>query len=145
MLRRIYLLPVNVAARAHKALFTLRINNDKSKLLLFFLFNYCIILENGVFDTSMYWQENKIKDGQTEFKILQNITLNMDPDRIRMNFENLFNSQRNLGDNINTVLNENWKEVWADVRYGYEKSISLLFVEITNDFFISISLEDAFD
>jgi hypothetical protein len=38
-----------------------------------------------------------------------NVTI--DPEMVWVNFENLFNGNKQLGDNINRVLNDNWKEL----------------------------------
>jgi hypothetical protein len=45
-----------------------------------------------------------------------NVTIN--PEMVWVNFENLFNGNKQLGDNINRVLNDNWKELLEDVKQG---------------------------
>jgi hypothetical protein len=56
-----------------------------------------------------------------------NVTLN--PELISFNFENLFDGNKELGDNTNQVLNDNWKEVFDDVKnekWRYVNQILLL-------------------
>lgn len=69
----------------------------------------------------------------------------LDPEKIEFNFENLFNGDKTLGDNINKVLNENWALVWSEVRESYEKAIGFICTALGNDFFSTITKEDAFD
>lgn len=68
-----------------------------------------------------------------------------DPQHIKFNFENLFNGDKTLGDNINKVLNENWVSVWNDVQGSYREVFKRIFGTLINDFFSTISKEDAFD
>lgn len=56
----------------------------------------------------------------------------MNPEKVIFKFDNLFNGQKDLGDNINKVLNENNEEVFKDVKEGYEKSFGLIFLDLTN-------------
>jgi uncharacterized protein with ParB-like and HNH nuclease domain len=55
------------------------------------------------------------------------VTLN--PELISFNFENLFDGNKELGDNTNQVLSDNWKEVFDDVKnekWRYVNQILLL-------------------
>lgn len=69
----------------------------------------------------------------------------MTPEAVTFNFENLFNGDKRLGDNINKVLNENWKEVYADVESGYKDAIGVIILQLLNSFFSKLSVEEAFD
>jgi hypothetical protein len=84
------------------------------------------------------------KDGKTYFKFsVTNFSL--DPEVISFDFENLFNGDKTLGDNINKVLNDNSKEVFADVKDGYAKGIGLILEKILNSMFTKVSIEEAYD
>jgi hypothetical protein len=69
----------------------------------------------------------------------------MDPELVSYNFENLFNGDKQLGDNINRVLNDNWKEVFDDVKADYIKVVDRIIVQLFNNFFSKVSQEEAFD
>ncbi|KAJ3650891.1 hypothetical protein Zmor_016966 [Zophobas morio] len=69
----------------------------------------------------------------------------LDPEFVSFNFENLFNGDKQLGDNINKVLNDNFKEVYADVQQGYEKGLGLIIQQILNNLFSKVSMDEAFD
>lgn len=89
------------------------------------------------------WEEN-VKQSKNYLKFEKpNLVLN--PGLVEFNLENLFDGDKALGDNINKVLNENWSEVYNDVKSGYETAFALILQEILNDFFSTVSMEDAFD
>jgi hypothetical protein len=71
------------------------------------------------------------------------VTLN--PELISFNFENLFDGNKELGDNTNQVLNDNWKEVFDDVKSGYSEVFSQILIKLYDSFFSKVSLEEAFD
>ncbi|RZB39794.1 JHBP domain containing protein, partial [Asbolus verrucosus] len=50
--------------------------------------------------------------------------LTLNPKLVRFNFENLFDGDKALGDNINKVLNENWEEVFKDIQTNYEEAFN---------------------
>ncbi|RZB38887.1 JHBP domain containing protein, partial [Asbolus verrucosus] len=96
---------------------------------------------NSTLTTS--FEETK-KDGETYMKF-KNTKFAFDPGFVSFNFENLFNGDKELGDNINKVLNDNWQDVFQDVKSGYEQALSLVAEGIINQFFTKLSAEDVFD
>jgi hypothetical protein len=93
----------------------------------------------GVFD-----YEEKMRKGKTHINVVSS-NLTMDPELVSYNFENLFNGDKQLGDNINRVLNDNWKEVFDDVKADYIKVVDRIIVQLFNNFFSKVSQEEAFD
>ncbi|KAJ3650923.1 hypothetical protein Zmor_016998 [Zophobas morio] len=69
----------------------------------------------------------------------------MDPKNVHFNFDNLFDGDKQLGDNINNVLNENWKEVFDDVHDGYSELVGQIFLQHMNILFSKASLEELLD
>jgi hypothetical protein len=94
--------------------------------------------------TALFNYEEKMKKGKTHIKIISS-KVNLDPELVSYNFENLFNGDKQLGGNINRVLNDNWKEVFDDVKDGYVEVINRILVQLLNNFFSKVSLEEAFD
>ncbi|KAH0812333.1 hypothetical protein GEV33_010458 [Tenebrio molitor] len=94
--------------------------------------------------TALFNYEEKMKKGKTHIKIISS-KVNLDPELVSYNFENLFNGDKQLGDNINRVINDNWKEVFDDVKDGYVEVINRILVQLLNNFFSKVSLEEAFD
>ncbi|XP_050316008.1 protein takeout-like [Anthonomus grandis grandis] len=83
------------------------------------------------------------KKGKTYIKVTD-FKVTMAPERVEFKFDNLFNGQKDLGDNINKVLNENNKEVFDDVRPGYEKSFGLIFKDLANRVLHKVPVNDIF-
>ncbi|CAG9853592.1 unnamed protein product [Phyllotreta striolata] len=83
------------------------------------------------------------KKGKT-FWHFSNYTVTLRPDRMTYKFDNLFNGEERLANNILNVLNENWNEVFTDVRDGYEKSFGLIFHGLANRVFSKVAVADIF-
>jgi hypothetical protein len=94
---------------------------------------------SGLFD-----YEEKMKKGKTFIKFVSS-KVNVDPELATFNFENLFDGDKQLGDNINRVINDNWKEVFDDVKDGYIDVVNRILLQLLNNFFSKVSLEEAFD
>lgn len=72
----------------------------------------------------------------------QEYTLN--PSFASYHFENLFNGDKMLGEQINKVLNENWKEIFEEVGPGYEKAMGMLLANIANRVFSKVAINELF-
>jgi hypothetical protein len=94
---------------------------------------------SGLFD-----YEEKMKKGKTFFRFVSS-DIHVDPGLAWFNFENLFNGDKQLGDNVNQVINDNWKEVFDDVKSSYIQVINRVCTELLNNFFGKVSVEEAFD
>ncbi|XP_060533011.1 protein takeout-like [Cylas formicarius] len=68
----------------------------------------------------------------------------MRPEKVIYKFDNLFDGQKDLGDNVNKVINDNSAEVFEDVRSGYEKSFALIFLDLANRVLPKVPQEDIF-
>jgi hypothetical protein len=89
------------------------------------------------------YDEFKKKD-KTFVKVISS-SLTLDPELVSFNFENLFNGDKKLGDNVNQVLNDNWREVFDDVIQDYIEVFNKILIAVFNNLFSKVSLEDAFD
>ncbi|RZC41112.1 JHBP domain containing protein [Asbolus verrucosus] len=102
-----------------------------------------IVLTNINATLVLPYQTEK-KKNKTYFKF-NSTQLAIEPELVSYNFENLFDGDKALGDNINKVLNENWKEVFDDVKNGYETALGLIIEQLFNRFFSKVSVEEALD
>uniref|UniRef100_A0A6M2DWZ1 Putative hemolymph juvenile hormone binding protein n=1 Tax=Xenopsylla cheopis TaxID=163159 RepID=A0A6M2DWZ1_XENCH len=66
------------------------------------------------------------------------------PKRVTMHFDNLFNGDKVLGDNLNNFINENWPEIFKEVQPALEDSLAQIFLEITNRVFNKVPTEEVF-
>lgn len=83
------------------------------------------------------------KKGKKYYKAL-NYNLSMDAEKFIFLLENLFGGEKALGDAMNKLLNENGRDLFLDVRKGYEDSFSIIFKELTNNIFTKIPLNEIF-
>ncbi|RZC33339.1 JHBP domain containing protein [Asbolus verrucosus] len=84
------------------------------------------------------------KKGKTFLKFLTT-ELNIDPGHVSFDFENLFDGDKQLGDNFNQVLNDNWKEVFDDVKGNLIETFSQILLGMAGNFFGNFPLEELFD
>ena len=88
--------------------------------------------------------EEKKKNGKTYIKVVS-APLKMIPGLIQFQHDNLFDGDKTLGDNINQVMNDNWQAVYKDIEDGYTQVVQKITVNLFNNFFSKLSLEEAFD
>ena len=100
-----------------------------------------IFSENLKITNLFKYQEIK-KKNKTYINFLSG-ELTMDPELVTFNFRNRVD--RRLSDNLNPVLNENWKEIFDDVKSSYAEVINQIVLNLLNKFFSKLSLEEALD
>lgn len=83
------------------------------------------------------------KKGTTYWKVV-NFTSELMPERVVFKFDNLFDGDKRLGSEINTVLNENSADVFADVKSGYEESLGIVFKDVASRVFNRVAMKDIF-
>uniref|UniRef100_A0A1A9WGV9 Uncharacterized protein n=1 Tax=Glossina brevipalpis TaxID=37001 RepID=A0A1A9WGV9_9MUSC len=71
------------------------------------------------------------KDDGTYMK-LENFHLHVEPKFIIYKFDNLFNGDKALGDNMNKFLNENWKEINNELRDSIDVAFGAVAKDIIN-------------
>nr|CAD7392774.1 unnamed protein product [Timema cristinae] len=64
--------------------------------------------------------------------------------RMYLDLENLFNGDKALGDNMNTFLNENWWELFKELRPALDEALSQVFHNIANRFFLKVPYDIIF-
>ena len=60
-------------------------------------------------------------------------------------FDNLFNGNKELGDNINSVLNDNWKQIFDELYPDYNEVVRRILTDIMTKIWDNVSLEEFFD
>uniref|UniRef100_A0A1L8DQC8 Putative hemolymph juvenile hormone binding protein n=1 Tax=Nyssomyia neivai TaxID=330878 RepID=A0A1L8DQC8_9DIPT len=69
---------------------------------------------------------------------------NFDTTRLYISFENLFNGDRALSDNMNRFLNENWKDILDELKPAITDAFSQIFNSIINTIFSRIAYSDIY-
>ncbi|CAH1382308.1 unnamed protein product [Tenebrio molitor] len=92
---------------------------------------------------SLYGYEQFKKNGKTHIKMVTS-EMDIEPGHVEFHFEQLLD-QDGFSQNINKVLNDNWKEAFDDVKPSYVEVVSKIIVRLLNGFFSKVSLEEALD
>ncbi|XP_063832850.1 protein takeout [Ostrinia nubilalis] len=87
--------------------------------------------------------EPVVRDGQTYMHI-RDYKVKFIPQRVLLNFSNLFNGDKRLGDQMNIFLNENSELVFNELKESYEKSLSSVFQDVTNKIFDKVPMNKIF-
>ncbi|XP_044260587.1 protein takeout-like [Tribolium madens] len=90
-----------------------------------------------------YDLEEYEKNGKKHFRVT-NIDLKMIPERVRFDFENLFNGDKKLSEHVLNVINENWREVYDDAKASYEDAFGQITKDIFNKVLSKVSISDMF-
>jgi len=75
------------------------------------------------------------KNGETYLKI-KKFNVEFNPGYVKMNFENLFNGDPQLGEHMNKFINENSDLLFKELKPEYESSFGFVFSKIAHDIFI---------
>uniref|UniRef100_A0A1Y1LW18 Protein takeout n=2 Tax=Photinus pyralis TaxID=7054 RepID=A0A1Y1LW18_PHOPY len=81
------------------------------------------------------------KTGRKNVEI-RSLKVNLDPEKVEFDFENLFNGDTQLGPQMNRIMNENSREIFNDVRHGYEEALGAVFKNIANLIFKRIPYDE---
>ena len=76
----------------------------------------------------------KEKDGEIYMDV-SHMKLKIEPERMHFELTNLFNGDKALGDNMNLFLNENWKEIFGELRGSIANAFAQIFKSITDSVF----------
>lgn len=83
------------------------------------------------------------KKGKTYMRLVD-YKVSIVPEKMTFRFDNLFNGDKRLGDEINKVLNENWDSIFNDVKAGYDESFGLIFKDLANRVFTRVPFNEIF-
>ncbi|XP_049942372.1 protein takeout-like [Schistocerca serialis cubense] len=83
------------------------------------------------------------QDGTTYLDV-KHFKISFTTDRVYLTFNNLFNGDKALGDNMNKFLNDNWEEILKELRPTIEEVFSVAFKDISNNLFHKVPYNDIF-
>lgn len=70
--------------------------------------------------------------------------LELDPSRLNIKLENLFRGDKALGDNMNQFLNQNWKEIYQELKPAITFAVEEILKGIINRIFLKIPYNEIF-
>ncbi|XP_017469410.1 PREDICTED: protein takeout-like [Rhagoletis zephyria] len=87
---------------------------------------------------------SRIEDGKTYLNI-KDLRVECKPKRLAMHFENLFNGDKALGENLNSFLNENWKEIYNEMKRPWYDAIGKQMKEGATKIFNTTPYDEIFE
>lgn len=110
------------------------------------IFNYitytCSLIENCHIKFSFDLKPID-KNGEI-YAELHNAKLELDPEHVSFHFDNLFNGDKALGDNMNEFMNNNWKDIFTELSQSITKALGLVTQSMMNTFFSKFKYSDYF-
>lgn len=101
-----------------------------------------IILENVDIDVKLRLQIiNKKGKGHIQ---TDGFSLNFETDNMKTHLTNLFNGDEALGDSMNHLLNENWREILKEVKPAITYAIDEILKSIVNRIFYKVPYYECF-
>lgn len=70
--------------------------------------------------------------------------LDFDTTRFHMNFENLFNGDKALGDNMNLFLNQNWRDILTELKPAITFAVEEILKGLINRIFMKVPYSEIF-
>lgn len=75
---------------------------------------------------------------------IKSLKVHLNAEKVEFDFKNLFNGDPRLGPEMNRILNENWTEIFEDVKYAYGEAFGAIFKTIVNVIFKRVPYDDLF-
>ncbi|XP_015592818.1 protein takeout [Cephus cinctus] len=83
------------------------------------------------------------KDGETYVRV-KKYDIKFNPRKVILQFDNLFEGDTVLGEQMNKFINENSDLLFKELQAPYEETFGLVFTKISNDIFSRIPMEKIF-
>lgn len=96
-------------------------------------------------DFTMKFLTKKIERNGKIYMEVEKSKFNFEVSGAKVNFSNLFNGDKALGDNMNAFLNENWRILLDELKKPIGVSFSEVFKSLMNKIFEKNPYEDFFD
>ncbi|KAJ3650910.1 hypothetical protein Zmor_016985 [Zophobas morio] len=103
--------------------------------------NGTVILKNLKIMDVLPFEETK-RMGRT-FPKFKSSSITIDPELVVFDFLN--HDNRALSDNVNPIFNNNWKDIFDEVKGDYANVVDRVVLNVVNSFFSKVSFEEAFD
>lgn len=90
-----------------------------------------------------YKPRKLIKNGK-EFIQTEKFRLDFDTAKFSLHFSNLFNGDKALGDNMNTFLNENWRDILTELKPSITSALEQILEAIVNRIFAKVPYNELY-
>ncbi|KAK1130646.1 hypothetical protein K0M31_018763 [Melipona bicolor] len=83
------------------------------------------------------------KNGETYLKI-KKYSVTFDPEKVKLNFDNLFDGDKAIATQLNTFMNENADLLFKELQAPYEETFSQVFTKLSNEVFSRVPMNKIF-
>lgn len=84
-----------------------------------------------------------VKNGK-EYIQTEKFKLEFDTAKFSLHFTNLFNGDKALGDNMNTFLNENWRDILTELKPSITSALEQILEAIINRIFAKVPYKELY-
>lgn len=78
--------------------------------------------------------KNVVSKGNSYFQA-DKVISKLEPGKMQLHFENLYRGDKRLGDSTNLFLNENWQDIYKELRPSVEDTFAQVLTGVINNFF----------
>lgn len=79
-----------------------------------------------------------------QFYQVDKFKVNFDTTRFIMNFTNLFNGDKALGDNMNVFLNDNWTDILKELKPAIASAFTQIFEAVVSNVFNKVPYSELY-
>lgn len=89
-------------------------------------------------DIKIKFSPKIIQKNGKEYLQAEKFKFGFDVSRLYMSFEDLFNGDKALGDNMNLFLNENWQDILKELKPSINDALAQIFAALINAVFAKV-------
>ncbi|KAF5281779.1 hypothetical protein FQR65_LT14526 [Abscondita terminalis] len=93
--------------------------------------------------TSVIKTKHRKKKGVL-YSNIEEFLVTIKPKKVETHFDNLFDGDKAMGDEVNRVMNENWEAVFEDVKDSYETALGIIFKNIVANIYNKVPFNEMF-
>jgi len=101
-----------------------------------------IVLDNVKAKVNVYLTP-VVRNGQTYAEV-KDLVLKFTTTKLYLKLDNLFKGDKALGSNMNTFLNENWREILGELQNSFESAFAAAFANEAQQFFTRVPYNQVF-
>uniref|UniRef100_A0A182QFP2 Haemolymph juvenile hormone binding protein n=1 Tax=Anopheles farauti TaxID=69004 RepID=A0A182QFP2_9DIPT len=95
-------------------------------------------------DISLKWTGNLVERNGKQFYQVDKFKVHFDTTRFYMNFTNLFNGDKALGDNMNVFLNDNWQDILKELKPAISAAFTKIFEAVVSNVFNKVPYSELY-
>lgn len=95
-------------------------------------------------DITVKYKPKILEKKGKEYIQTEKFALDFNTTRLHIKLENLFNGDKRLGDNMNTFLNQSWRDILNELKPSIQFAIEKLFEGIINRIFLKVAYDDIY-